>query len=51
MTNTPPLAALPVPAQPRNCSARWFFKFTAKGLAPRTEPRSMGSLNVFTKVA
>mmetsp|Transcript_51269 Transcript_51269/g.141911 ORF Transcript_51269/g.141911 Transcript_51269/m.141911 type:complete len:244 (+) Transcript_51269:401-1132(+) len=35
----------------RSCAARCFFSSTAQTLAPRTLPRSMGSLKVLTKVA
>mmetsp|Transcript_6333 Transcript_6333/g.16174 ORF Transcript_6333/g.16174 Transcript_6333/m.16174 type:complete len:216 (-) Transcript_6333:550-1197(-) len=35
---------------PRSCCARWLFIAAAKGLAPRTLPRSMGSLNCLTNV-
>mmetsp|Transcript_103800 Transcript_103800/g.274454 ORF Transcript_103800/g.274454 Transcript_103800/m.274454 type:complete len:200 (+) Transcript_103800:3109-3708(+) len=34
-----------------SCSLRCFLSCTANGLAPRTLPRSIGSLNVFTNVA
>mmetsp|Transcript_7018 Transcript_7018/g.19864 ORF Transcript_7018/g.19864 Transcript_7018/m.19864 type:complete len:446 (-) Transcript_7018:1324-2661(-) len=34
-----------------SCAAKWFFSSTAQTLAPRTLPRSMGSLKVLTKVA